>query len=78
MQGPDYTHWHGMYDVAEKFYFKFIPELIHLAAEHNMTEKYQKELDTFLAQPEHKWYKEGFDAGVMKAIKAEQEERYKQ
>ena len=78
MHGPDYTHWHGLYEVADHFYFKFIPELMDLAAEHNMTEKYQAELDTLLARPEHTWYKEGFDAGVMKAIEAEREERYKQ
>lgn len=26
MMGPDYTWWHGAYDVAHNFYFKFIPE----------------------------------------------------
>jgi hypothetical protein len=78
MQGPDYTHWHGLYDVSQKFYFKFIPELIHLAAKHDMTEKYQKAIDDILARPEHKWYKDGFESGVMKAIQDEQEERYKQ
>ena len=26
MMGPDYTWWHGIYDVAQHFYFKFIPE----------------------------------------------------
>ncbi len=78
MMGPDYTHWHGMYDVAEKFYFKFLPELMHLAKEHNMLDKYQKEVDTILSRPEHKWRKEGFGSDVMKAIQAEQEERYKQ
>jgi hypothetical protein len=24
--GPDYTWWHGIYDVAQHFYFKFLPE----------------------------------------------------
>jgi len=23
--GPDYTWWHGIYEVAQHFYFKFIP-----------------------------------------------------
>ncbi len=27
MMGPDYTWWHGMYEVAQHFYFKFIPEV---------------------------------------------------
>ncbi len=26
MMGPDYTWWHGFYEVAKHFYFKFIPE----------------------------------------------------
>jgi hypothetical protein len=25
MMGPDYTWWHGIYDVAQHFYFKFLP-----------------------------------------------------
>lgn len=76
MQGPDYTHWHGMYDIAEKFYFKFIPELMHLAHKKGMDAKYKKEIDELLARPEHKWYKEGFDKDVMKEIKAEEAQRY--
>jgi hydroxylamine dehydrogenase len=78
MQGPDYTHWHGMYDVAHNFYFKFIPELMHLAEQKGMTEKYEKEVGAILARPEHAWYKEGFDADLMKDIKAEEKDRYKQ
>ncbi|MGC9224190.1 MAG: multiheme c-type cytochrome [Terracidiphilus sp.] len=26
MNGPDYTQWHGFYEVAKDFYMKFIPE----------------------------------------------------
>ena len=26
MMGPDYTWWHGMYEVAQHFYFKMLPE----------------------------------------------------
>jgi len=26
MMGPDYTWWHGIYEVAQHFYFKFLPE----------------------------------------------------
>jgi len=26
MMGPDYTWWHGAYDIAQHFYFKLIPE----------------------------------------------------
>ena len=27
MMGPDYTHWHGTYEVAKHFYSEFIPAL---------------------------------------------------
>ncbi len=30
MMGPDYTWWHGIYDVAQHFYFKFIPAALEL------------------------------------------------
>ena len=26
MMGPDYTWWHGFYDIAQHFYFKLLPE----------------------------------------------------
>ena len=26
MMAPDYTQWHGMFEVAERFYMKLIPE----------------------------------------------------
>jgi len=26
MMGPDFTQWHGFYEVAKHFYFKFLPE----------------------------------------------------
>jgi len=27
MMAPDYTHWHGTYELAKHFYMKLIPEL---------------------------------------------------
>jgi len=78
MQGPDYTHWHGMYDVAHNFYFKFIPELMHLAESKGMGEKYKKIVGELLAKPEHQWYQKGFGEDVMKDIKAQEKARYKQ
>jgi hypothetical protein len=32
MMGPDYTHWHGMYEVAERFYQHLIPEAREITA----------------------------------------------
>jgi len=34
MMGPDYTHWHGTYEVAKHFYSEYIPELKELAHKH--------------------------------------------
>jgi len=34
MMGPDYTHWHGTYEVAKTFYTHFIPELEELVEHH--------------------------------------------
>ncbi len=31
MMAPDYTHWHGIYEVAKHWYTKFIPELQEIA-----------------------------------------------
>ena len=27
MQAPDYTHWHGTYDLAKNWMTKFVPEI---------------------------------------------------
>ena len=31
MQGPNYTQWHGFYEVVKHFYFKFLPEAEELS-----------------------------------------------
>ncbi|RJP82249.1 MAG: hydroxylamine oxidoreductase [Candidatus Zixiibacteriota bacterium] len=65
MQGPDYTHWHGMYEVAKHFYTKFIPELQEIARHHLASNDPAKveaaaTLDTavkeLLSRPEHAWF----------------------
>ena len=68
MMGPDYTQWHGFYEVAKHFYTKFIPEL--------------KELDSglaneILAMPEHQWKKGLSKEEVAKTIEFYQK-RYQQ
>ena len=65
MQGPDYTHWHGTYEIAKHFYVKFIPELEHLIEEAEAgTDPAKKEaaaklrvgLDEVLNTEQHRWY----------------------
>ncbi len=75
MLGPDYTHWHGLYHVAHKFYFKFLPELIKLAKEHGKLEKYQKLVNEVLNLPEHRWRLEGFGKQLEEIMK-EYKEKY--
>jgi hypothetical protein len=64
MMGPDYTHWHGMFEVAERFYTELVPEareiIEHARAAGNTAgaEQAGKVLDAILARPEHKWSKE--------------------
>jgi len=61
MMAPDYAHWHGMYEVAERFYMELIPQAREIA-EHAEAEGKQAEADAvrlvindILARPEHKW-----------------------
>ncbi len=63
MMAPDYTHWHGMYEVAERFYVEFIPqarEILDEAAAHGKAaeaDRVRAVLDGILSRPEHQWIK---------------------
>lgn len=51
MMAPDYTWWHGIYDVAHNFYFKFLPKAIEVGD--NEVKSY---IETLLAEdPMHTW-----------------------
>jgi hydroxylamine dehydrogenase len=51
MMAPDYTWWNGMYEVAQNFYFKFIPE----ARQYNDAEV-NGYIDNLLTNdPMHQW-----------------------
>ncbi len=47
MMGPDYTQWHGFYEVAKNFYLEFLPEVRHLGG--------GDLVDAVLATEEHRW-----------------------
>lgn len=61
MMAPDYTHWHGMYEVADRFYRGLIPEareLTEAARREGKTaaaDAVDAVIDGILARPEHKW-----------------------
>ncbi len=79
MMGPDYTHWHGMYEVSKHFYQKFLPEVIKAAATKGsgMKRKYSLKVQRLLAQEEHVWQK-GLSAKEAEALKKMYQERYNQ
>jgi hypothetical protein len=57
MMAPDYAHWHGMFEVADRFYQKLIPQARELAR--HAGEKGKPVLaviDAILARPEHRWF----------------------
>ncbi len=62
MMAPDYSHWHGMYEVAERFYMSVIPEardIARRAADTGRKEQADRAnlmIDAMLARPEHAWF----------------------
>ncbi|HEX7343014.1 MAG TPA: multiheme c-type cytochrome, partial [bacterium] len=65
MMAPDYTHWHGLYEVGKHWYTKFIPELQEIAETNLQSTDAGKvegaraldnEIKALLAKPEHSWY----------------------
>ncbi len=69
MMGPDYTHWHGMFEVAQRWYRDFIPEvreiLEHASKDGHATEAaaVAKVVDEIMARPEHRWEAEAAATG---------------
>ncbi|MDP6849477.1 MAG: multiheme c-type cytochrome [Planctomycetota bacterium] len=62
MMAPDYTHWHGLYEVAERFYLELIPQAREMAeeAEHHGNKEgadaVRAVIDAILERPEHQWF----------------------
>ena len=81
MMAPDYTHWHGMYEVAERFYMELIPMARELAEQGREAGREAEAaavdavIDGILARPEHAWFEEGAEEQAAK-IRAEMESRY--
>jgi len=83
MFAPDFTHWHGLYEVGKHFYMKFIPELQALVKENLRAKDAAKaagakaldaELKALLAKPEHAWYAGSLPAEENERRKREQDE----
>lgn len=76
MMGPDYTHWHGTYEVAKHFYVKFIPELEELVEQGHASndpvkkeaaDNLQKLLNETLESDNHKWFIDKLDPAEKEA-----------
>jgi len=83
MMGPDYTHWHGTYEVAKNFYAEFIPELETLADENLKSSDPEKvkaakalkaKIDEVLNSDNHKWFINKMDPQEAAKRKKEQED----
>jgi len=68
MMAPDYAHWHGSYEVAERFYMGLIPQAREIA-DHARAEgktaaadAVTTMIDEILARPEHAWFEQGKNA----------------
>jgi hydroxylamine dehydrogenase len=79
MMGPDYTHWHGMYEVSKHYYTEFLPAVIEAAATKGeaMEEKYRHRVEELLTQEEHTWMK-GLSAEEAEALRKAYQDRYDQ
>ena len=65
MMGPDYTHWHGTYEIARNFYSEYIPELRELVREGLHSDDPEKQeaaknlsslIDETLNSENHRWF----------------------
>lgn len=74
MMGPDYTQWHGFYEVAKNFYTEFVPEAEELAQHHPQASSVIHEV---MQMDEHRW-KQGLSKEEREKIKAFYQKRYGQ
>lgn len=80
MMAPDYTQWHGMFEVAERFYIELIPQYNEII-EHAESEGKHEEakiakavLEKILARPDHAWFTGNEPKEVTDARRKAQEE----
>ena len=87
MMGPDYTHWHGTYEVAKHFYSEMVPELEHLISAgrarpatraNGRGRRPEKKLAEVLGSANHRWYLNQMDRGEGRIARrqAEFQQRY--
>ncbi|GAA5647717.1 multiheme c-type cytochrome [Vibrio proteolyticus] len=78
MQAPDYVQWHGLYEVAERFYIEMVPQYLETVekAEHagniEGAKRARKVLEEILERPEHAWFSGKEPESVKRARKEAQ------
>ena len=79
MMGPDYTHWHGMYEVGKHFYMEFLPAVVETARlkSPELGRKYEQKVAELLTQDAHVWQK-GLTPEEVEALRKTYQERYNQ
>ncbi len=79
MMGPDFTHWHGMYEVSKHFYTEFLPSVVETAEVKSaaLGRKYGQMVARILTQDEHIWLK-GLKPEEAEALRREYKSRYNQ
>jgi len=73
MSGPDYAWWHGIYEVAKKFYGEFLPEVKQVAGPEMYGILVKKYLEPDIR---HEWYLKGMSKEQLEKIRKYYEERY--
>ena len=88
MMAPDYTHWHGTYEIAKHWYAKFIPELDAIveknlrssdAAKVAAAKALDAKIDQVMNSRDHRWSQDKMDpkeAAARKKAAAEFRKRY--
>ena len=82
MMGPNYTQWHGFYEVAHRFYMEFVPQMRELIHEGERADgskaaaarRLNARLDEVLNSEQHRWFLGKMSPGELAARKAASEE----
>ena len=78
MNGPDYTWWHGIYEVSQHTYFKWIPELKEVVRKKDGNEDFANAMLEKYFKPiaGHDWFFNGMGKDAIEKVRKGYEERY--
>jgi formate-dependent nitrite reductase cytochrome c552 subunit len=84
MFAPDYTQWHGFYEVAHRFYAEFLPEVMEIAEQAKAeggekataAEEIEELVNSTLDMESHRWFT-GNEPEAVKAARKKAAEEFK-